>query len=304
MRLVSILIIAGALVLGGLVLVIGLRFARAPQQAQAPPPAQIIQNPTQHVLVAAHALPAGTVLKLEDVRFQSWPQDGVDPSYLVQEKGADPKKVAVGKIVLHGIDPGQPITQARLLKPGESGFLAAAITPGMRAVTVPINATSGEAGFILPGDHVDVVLQEHYAINVSAQVTEASKNLPAIATRDVATVILRDVKILAIAQNIQDIDGKPNPGAATATLEVDLPQAQKIEVASTLGTLSLLLRSHTLPARPEPEGASPSVEDFQASPYRAAVLQQIYSNIAQDEDEAGATHIYHGTQLARARPGQ
>ena len=98
--------------------------------------------------------------------------------------------------------------------------------------------------------------------------------------------------------------GAERRAPATATLEVDLPQAEKMEVAATLGTLSLILRSHVLPARPDAEATSPSVEDFQASPYRAAVLQQIYGNLAASQLAANPTvpesglRLYHGTQLA------
>lgn len=303
MRLVSILILVGALVLAGAAYFLApvLMGNRQPQQA----PVQVVRLAAQNVLVAAKNLPAGTVLKLEDVKFQRWPEEAVDPSFMVQEKGADPQKTAVGMVVLHGIDAGVPITAAKLLKPGEASFLSAALTPGLRAVTIKIDPISGEAGFILPQDRVDVVLQESFPLQQSASVANASTNLPQITTRDVASVILRNVKVLAINQSVQDIDSKPNPVPTTATLEVDLVQAQKIELAATLGNLSLILRSHTLPARPEPEAAIPTVEDFQASPYRAAVLQQIYGNLSTTSVEdtgagSGTVRVYHGTQLAGA----
>lgn len=306
MRLVSILIVVGAVILAGAIFFIVPRLMGSGQQAQQAP--QVVRLAAQDVLVAAHNLPAGTVVKLDDVRWQRWPEEGLDANFMVREKGANPQKSVLGFIVLHGIEEGAPITAQRLLKPGDTSFLSAALTPGLRAVTVKIDPISAEAGFILPQDHVDVALKEHFPIAPSQAVSLASQNLPQITTRDVATVILRNVKVIAINQSVQDIDSKPNPAPVTATLEVDLAQAEKIDVASTLGTLSLILRSHTLPARPEPEGASPTVEDFQASPYRAAVLQQIYSNLASsgqaaspaESGNSGGLRVYHGTQLARA----
>src|SRR6185312_11640304 len=122
MRLASILIVVFALVLAGTVFFVVPRLMnRGAQQAQQQ--AQV-RAAAQDVLVAAKNLPAGTVLKPEDVRWQRWPEEALDPNFLVREKGADPQKVAVGFIVLHGIEAGQPVTAQRLLKPGESGFLA------------------------------------------------------------------------------------------------------------------------------------------------------------------------------------
>lgn len=303
MRPVSILIVLGAVILAGAIFFIVPRLMHTQQAQQGQP--QVVRLAAQDVLVAAHNLPAGQVLKLEDVKWQRWPEEALDPNFMVREKGADPQKTAVGMIVLHGIETGVPITPQRLLKPGETSFLSAALAPGLRAMTIKIDPISAEAGFILPLDHVDVVLEEHFPISPSPTVLAASQNLPQIATRDVATVILRNVKVLAINQVIADIDSKPNPLPVTATLEVDLQQAEKLDVAASLGTMSLILRSHTLPARPEPEGASPSVEDFQASPYRAAVLQQVYSNLAASElpanpamPEGAGLRVYHGTQLS------
>jgi pilus assembly protein CpaB len=303
MRLVSIVIVVFALVLAGAVFLFVPRLMnRSAQQAQQ---AQTVRVAAQDVLVAAKSLPAGTVLKAEDLRWQRWPEEALDPTFLVREKGADPQKVAVGFIVLHGIDAGEPVTPQRLLKPGDSGFLAAALTPGMRAVTIRVDAVSAEAGFILPQDRVDIVLDEHYTVGLAPGVALANQNLPQIAgAKDVSSVILRDVKVLAIDQGMQDIDSKPKIGA-TATLEVDLDEAQKIAIAAHLGTLSLVLRSHTLPTHPEAEGASAIVEDYQVSPFRAAVLQQIYTNLATQQQQAASAEdgprIYHGAALAAAR---
>ena len=242
------------------------------------------------------------------MRLQHWPLDALGPNFLVREKGADPQKVAVGLIVLHGIEAGEPITPQRLLKPGESGFLAAALTPGMRAVTIKIDALSAEAGFILPEDRVDVVLNEHYTLTLAPVTQQASQKIGQLSTKDVSSVILRNVKVLAIDQGMQDIDSKPKVGA-TATLEVDLEEAQKVAVAAQLGTLSLVLRSHTIPAVTRPEPASPIVEDFEVSPFRASLIRQIYSNLAVTQQQAlqqqnspsggGEMRVYHGAAARR-----
>jgi pilus assembly protein CpaB len=306
MRLVSILIVTFALVLAGLVLFVVPRLMnRGVEQAQlaAQQAVQQTRLPASNVLVAAHNLPAGAVVKPEDIRWQRWPDEGLDQAYLVQEKGADVQKDAVGHTVLHGIGIGQPIIATNLLKPGDAGFLAAALTPGMRAVSVKIDAGTGVSGFILPGDHVDVLLAEHYELGQAAGGSE-SDTAPKVRQKDVESVILRNVRVLAIDQAMQDIDSKPKVGVTT-TLEVDLAQAQKLALAVQMGSLSLALRSFTAPDKPEPEGGTGIVQDYQVSPYRAAILQQQQlgagaSGQASAEALAarGALRVYRGTAVA------
>jgi len=305
MRLISIVIVVSALVLAVAVFLFVPRLIRGGnQQAQQP---QAVRVASQDVLVAAKPLPAGTVIKGDDVRFQKWPEDALDPTYQVREKGADPQKVAIGFIVLHGFEAGEPITPQRLLKPGEGGFLAAVLVPGMHAVTIKVLAESAAAGFILPQDRVDVVLTEHFSVTQGSGTQQASQNLARFDNKEVASVILRNVRVLAIDQGMADLNSQPKIGA-TATLEVDLAQAQKIEVAAQLGTLSLILRSHTLPTAERPEAASPIVEDFEVSPFRASLLRQVYANLAAAQvqtQQANDTHggemrLYRGAQAAGA----
>jgi pilus assembly protein CpaB len=304
MRLISILIVTFALLLAGAIyFVVPRLMTRQMQQAQQ------LQQPmapaSSDVLVAAQSLPAGTVLKAENVRWQRWPQDAVDPAFLVREKGATAQKDVVGRVVLHGIEQGAPVTAQRLLKPGEAGFLAAALTPGMRAVAIKVDAITGAAGFVLPSDRVDVLLTEHYSQRISADAQRAGT--PEVGSKDVTSVVLRDVKVLAVDQVMQDIDSKPKL-AGTATLEVELRQAEKLALAAQIGTLSLALRSHAMPARPESEAGTALVEDVQVSPVRAAEMQQTegpgVAAMPQPQPPAAGVaamglHVYHGVSLAR-----
>lgn len=306
MNLVRILLVGGSLLAAIAIFFVASRYMGGGQPAQQGQQQQVVQVQMKHVLVAARPLPAGTQIKLEDVKFQGWPPDGIDPSYFVQENGQDPQKVAVGMIVLHGIDAGEPITAPRLLKPGEAGFLAAALEPGRRAITVRVDQVSGEAGFILPGDHVDLVLHQRFNIEFNQDVNTLMQNLPAIfKQKDISSVIQRNVKVLAINQGMQDIDSKPNGGISTATLDVDLEQAQKILIDSNLGTLSLILRSHTLPSSDtEFDDSSNIVDDIEAEPYHASMIQKLYAAIAKAQEGSGGgggLRVYHGTQLAGAK---
>jgi pilus assembly protein CpaB len=186
------------------------------------------------VLVATRSLPVGTIIDPEALRFQMWPEGLVQPAYYIKGKpGANPADL-LGTVVRNEITAGQPITQGALVKPGERGFLAAALGPGMRAVTVAVSATSGVAGFVFPGDRVDMVLTQ--------EVQGGGDGTPL----KVSETILRNVRVLATDQRMsaKSEDGKQVVQAfSTVTLEATPKIAEKIAVAQTIGQLSLSLRS-------------------------------------------------------------
>ena len=247
------------------------------------PPAPTVHIASDDVLVAAHDLPAGTILKADDVRWQRWPQEGLDPNFLLRDKGADPQKDAVGRAVLRGFSAGEPVTAQRLLKPGDAGFLAATLKPGMRAVSVRIDAVSGDGGFIIPGDHVDVLLAEKFAVSEEQPGPGGLRQTQ----KQVNSVVLRDVRVLAIDQDMRDMDNKPKVGS-TATVEATVTQAQKLSLASQMGVLFLALRSAAKADPPEFEGGV--VQDVDVSPYLGSVARQ--------PSGANEVHVYHGAALA------
>lgn len=184
------------------------------------------------VLVATKALPVGTILGPGDVRFRPWPKQLVDGAYFVRgAAGADPVKLQ-GMVVRNAVTAGQPVTQGALVSPKDRGFLAAALTPGMRAITVAVNNTSGVAGFVFPGDRIDLMLTQ--------TVTGAGEPLNATET------FARNIRVLATDQRYQNQptdDGKPDVKSySMVTLEVTPKLAEKIEVAEKIGSLSLALR--------------------------------------------------------------
>src|SRR4051812_35502760 len=186
------------------------------------------------VLVATRTLPVGTIVDAEAFRYQPWPQGLVQPAYYIRgQAGGDPQSL-VGTVVRNEITAGQPLTQGALVRPGERGFLAAALGPGMRAVTVGVSATSGVAGFVIPGDRVDIVLTQ--------QVEGGGDGTPL----RVSETILRNVRVLATDQRMsaQDENGKQVVQRfSMVTLEATPKIAEKIAVAETIGGLSLSLRS-------------------------------------------------------------
>ena len=194
------------------------------QQAEQRP------STTAYVLVAAHDIPSGALLQDEDMIWQSWPDDRLSDAYL--RKDHDDAHALAGAVVRQHIGQGEPIGTGRVIHPGERGFLAAVLTPGSRAATVPLNSTADGAGLILPGDRVDLLL--------SHQIPDMeTPNAPA---RTVSETVVTNLRVVAIDQNVNDQDKKPISGK-TATFEVTPKQAEAIEVAKLIGNLSLVLRS-------------------------------------------------------------
>ncbi len=184
------------------------------------------------VLVAQRALPVGTIITADSVSYQDWPKELVKDAYFIEGE-ADMQKL-MGTVVRYPITAGQPITQGGLVAPGDRGFLAAALAPGMRAVTIPVSAKTGVGGFVFPGDRVDLVLTQEVKGNDGGDSLRASET------------ILRNMRVLATDQATdQDVvDGKTVVKAvSTVTLEVTPRIAEKVAVAQELGTISLSLRS-------------------------------------------------------------
>ncbi|HEV2748833.1 MAG TPA: Flp pilus assembly protein CpaB [Allosphingosinicella sp.] len=184
------------------------------------------------VLVATRALPVGTIVDAEALKFQKWPEGLVQPAYFVKGKPRVNPADLLGTVVRNEITAGQPVTLGSLIKPGERGFLAAALGPGMRAVTVPVSDSGGVAGFVFPGDRVDIVLTQ--------EVDGEGDPLK------VSETILRNVRVLATDQrtNARNQEGKAVVKEfSNVTLEATPKIAEKIAVAQTIGKLSLALRS-------------------------------------------------------------
>jgi pilus assembly protein CpaB len=186
------------------------------------------------VLVARKALPVGTIVDAEAFAYQPWPKELMQSAYYVEgAPDGDPKNL-LGTVVRNAITAGQPVTRGSLVGPQDRGFLAAALSPGMRAITVPVSASTSVAGFIFPGDHVDMVLTQ--------QVKGGGDGPPL----QVSETIMRNVRVLATDQRIdqKNEDGKIIVKTfSNVTIEVTPKIAEKITVAQSLGTLSLSLRS-------------------------------------------------------------
>ncbi|APL96199.1 pilus assembly protein CpaB [Sphingomonas sp. BHC-A] len=228
----KIVLLVGALIIA----VTTALLARNMLSSSSAPPAGASSMPVEadqpHVLVATKALPVGTILDAESFRFQPWPKDLVEQAYYIKGQ-ADPQKL-VGSVIRTAISAGQPMTLGSVIKPGERGFLAAALGPGMRAVTVPVSAQNSVAGFVFPGDRVDLVLTQSVSGGGEGEPLKVSET------------ILRNLRVLATDQRMDALgdDGKPVVQTySNVTIEVTPKIAEKIAVAQTIGSLSLSLRS-------------------------------------------------------------
>ncbi|MEM1132794.1 MAG: Flp pilus assembly protein CpaB [Pseudomonadota bacterium] len=223
------------LLIGALIVALGTAFlarsmfagASAPQTVAAEAPA--ITGPK--VLVANRALPVGTIITPDAFSFQPWPEELVEKAYFMEENtdGAS----LLGTVVRNEITAGQPVTQGSLVKPGDRGFLAAALGPGMRAVTVPVSERTSVGGFVFPGDRIDLVL------------TQAVKGKDGPDLKASETII-RNLRVLATGQRVSSLDEEGNQVVIkfnTVTVEVTPKLAEKIAVAQTIGVISLSLRS-------------------------------------------------------------
>jgi len=200
--------------------------------ATAQAPMAPVQTGTE-VLVATKALPIGTILDATSFKFQPWPKELVENAYYIRKDGFDPKSLQ-GTVVRSVITAGQPLTQGSLVKPGDRGFLAAALTPGMRAVTFPVRNENSVAGFVFPGDRVDLTL---------SQTVAGGGDGPPL---KVAETIMKNLRVLATDQRTtSDVDDQGKTvvrNISMITIEATPAIAEKIAVARTLGDLSLVLR--------------------------------------------------------------
>jgi pilus assembly protein CpaB len=212
--------------------------ARSMFAGSAAPKAAAVVKPVDkgpQVLVATRALPVGTIITAESFRYQPWPKELIERAYFIQDAPETlPSDELIGTVVRSTITAGQPITQGSLVKPGDRGFLAAALSPGMRAITVPVSARTGVAGFVFPGDRVDLMLTQSVAGDTGPSLK-------------VSETIMRNLRVLATDRRARSGTDKNGNTVVRKfkliTFEVTPSIAEKITVAQSIGTLSLSLRS-------------------------------------------------------------
>lgn len=186
------------------------------------------------IAAAAAALPAGLLMTTDDVTWRDVPENTVT-SAMIRKGTAQAGKLG-GAVVRHAVAAEAVINPADIVFPDAAGFLAAALKPGMRAISVAIDDVTGNAGLILPGDRVDLLLTQKISTN------GATNNNARVASE----TVLSDLRVIAVGSAMKVPEGENSTaqrGARTVTLEVVPHDAEKVAVAGRLGQLSLALRS-------------------------------------------------------------
>lgn len=244
MKPARIILLAVALICGGLAAFLVMRGSGPPQvQTQTIVTEVTKQEAKVQILVAKAAIGLGERLTADSVRWQDWPEGAVQPEYVSIAAMPDAPEKLTGAVARFEIFPGEPIRQSKLVQ-GAQGYLSAVLDKGMRGVSVPVTPESGSGGFIVPNDHVDVLVSHPNA--TGGQVTET---------------VLNNVRVLAIGKRLGELgatggestetapDGSPKAQTfdtdTVATLELDPAQAQTLVNAKALGPLSLSLLSIT-----------------------------------------------------------
>jgi pilus assembly protein CpaB len=231
MKAARIVVLSVALAAGGVAALLAGR-SEPPPKPQAAQPQQIA---SVDVLVAKSDIEMGKSISADDVAWQAWPLNANTGNFIRKSDHPNAVSELAGSVARAPFIAGEPIREAKLVKVKGSGFMAAILPSGMRAVSIGVSPESAAAGFILPNDHVDIVL------------TKRDREAEKAAGIEVHTseTILADIRVLAIDQQLEEKNGQKVVVGKTATLELTPGQVEVVTLARQTGTLSLALRSIT-----------------------------------------------------------
>jgi len=287
----------------GLALVVRAMGSPSGQPAAVAAAAPVETRPMAKVLVAAKDLQPGQRLTEGDMVWKDWPVDEVNPVFITDgtvpipsaaasaaAPAADDDKPAgavasvtraatnlatggakadyIGSVVREPILAGEPIVMRKIVRAGDSGYMAAYLEPGMRAMAIRVTVETAAGGFILPGDRVDVVLtRETNLSNVGTAEGDRSKFTSA--------TVMQNIKVLAIDQSTRAGDDEQAVIGATATLEVGPRDAEALALAKSEGELSLVLRSYADTAGPSGRVAAPTRQSAAVRVYRGGAPEVV-----------------------------
>jgi pilus assembly protein CpaB len=201
-----------------------------PKQSPTEP---IVHLQTVDVLVAKNDIGLGKSVTADDLQWQTWPAATASKNFIRRNERPEATREVLGSIARAPFIAGEPIREPKLVKADGSGFMAAILPTGMRAISTEISPETGAGGFILPNDRVDVILSKR------------EKNPDQRAAPDIVNseVILSNIRVLAIDQAPKEKDGQTAVVGKTVTLELKPEQTETLARARQSGTLSLALRS-------------------------------------------------------------
>jgi len=251
----TIILLIVALVLAGGTTIMArmwLSAQRAPQQAAAP---IAVPTPAKSVLIARKPIERGQILRPDDLAWQPWPEDGITKNYIVI--GTRSPQTYSGWVARQPMAAGEPLTETKIVAPGNRGFLSAVLQPGMRAVSVPVTLTSGISGFVFPGDHVDLIIT--YSVQDRPTSAAAQGTTAPSLEHKISETVLRNIRVIAIDQKLESKPGEATV-AKTVTFEVTPKQSEIVALANEMGKLSLSLRSLV----PDPDETQSEVHNTSA----------------------------------------
>jgi pilus assembly protein CpaB len=239
MKPARIIVLGVALLAGGLAFMLS---GRTPE----PAPVQVVKPAieTTEVLVAKSEIGLGKAVQPADLGWQVWPASAAGASLIQKKSQPNAVEEFKGAIARAPFIAGEPIREQKLIRANGSGFMSAILSPGMRAISTDISPETGVGGFILPNDHVDVLLTRR---DQEQQKSGGGDGFT-------SETILRNVRVLAIDQTVQEKDGQKVVVGKTATLELTPRQTETLALSRQRGTLSLALRALTEnKSAPKPE---------------------------------------------------
>jgi pilus assembly protein CpaB len=247
MKTARLVVLGIAIAAGGVAAYLASGSDNKPVVAEAPPPL-----PTVDVLVAKSDIGLGQPVSADDMQWQTWPAATASNNFIRRNDRPEATTQIAGSIARYPFIAGEPIREVKLVKGNGSGFMAAVLPGGMRAVSTEISPETGAGGFILPNDRVDVILSRR------------EKNPDRTSSTDVivSEIVLSNIRVLAIDQAPREKDGQNSVVGKTATLELKPAQAEILARARQSGTLSLALRSMldaNAPDAPRVDGSSSSL---------------------------------------------
>ena len=246
MRSARLIILAIALVAGVVAFMLVRNISKAPETEVVEVARTIDVMP---VLVAAKDLTPGSVISPQDLEWQDWPESNI-PNLIRKNERPEAVEEMKGAVVRSELIKGEPVRMSKIVNVGSGGYLSAVLPPGKRAISTAVSPETGAGGFILPNDRVDVILTRR-------------ENDPYQDGKEImiSDTVLRNARVLAIDQTVEEKNGETVVVGSVATLELDPDQAETLALAQRMGELSLTLRSIL-------DGKEPSDSDRNLNPSR------------------------------------
>lgn len=231
------IVLAGAVLVAVLVAVLMQAMLGGSEPVQ-----EVAEVPKVEILVASKNLKIGGELKDGDLRWQEWPKSSVFPGAVKRVDDQAASKALEGRLA-RDVSEGEPVMKTALLAAAKGNFVAASLDPGMRAIAIDVKAANMVAGFIGPGDFVDVILTYKETVKADKDDDPRIKNMVTLSLGKLATeTILQNIQVLAIDQSAERPEDDKIVVGKTVTLAVGIEDAERIALAAELGDLSLSLR--------------------------------------------------------------